>query len=142
MTADSPRAECFGLGDKTYAVPNHLLIAGVNDNIVPMLVETAQRRGWFVRVCKPIEDVANWIRLVPAGGLLLLGTSVLADHRGIQRLSMICDLPVLPKTYLIAPELDVNALAAREICTVAGLAIEEILVHPFPRESLDHALGA
>lgn len=142
LTADRPRAECFALGNQTFAVPNHLLIAGINDNIVPFLVATAQRRGWFVRVCKPVEDITNWIRLVPAGGLLLLGTGVISGHRGIQRLAAICDLPALPRTCLVAPELDVNALAVREICTFAGLAIQDILVHPVPPECLDAILGA
>lgn len=137
-----PGVESTAPAERSFDVPNHVLIAGLSTTVAAPLIQTAQRRGWFVKVWEPVEDVAHWIRMVPAGGLVVLDISVLSDRYGIERLTSICDLPALPRTVLVAEELSVNALAVREISRAAGLEIQDILIHPLSSEALDLMLGA
>lgn len=127
---------------RAFEVPNHLLIASPEPGNAQNILESAHRRGWYVSFCNDYIELPDHIRRVPAGGTLLLDTAVFSERSGIERLSHLASLPALPKTYLLTSELDVHALAVREISTAAGINITDILVKPLNTGILDQLLGA
>lgn len=125
----------------TFAVPNHILIAGQDYRTAEPLIQTAQRRGWQASLCRSFGELQDRVSLIPPGGVLLLNTSILSDRSGIERLTQLGHLPAPPRIYLTTAELDVNALAVREICIAAHIPVQDILVLPLAHETLDRLLG-
>ena len=118
-----------------------MLMAGLDHQFAHPLIETAKRRGWLASLCNSFAELQNRASLIPPGGLLLLDTSILADRSGIERLTQLGDLPAPPRIYLTASEMDVNALAVREICMAARVSVQDILVLPLSPETADAILG-
>ena len=138
---DDTHVQRVDVGTVTFAVPNHLVLAGQDIGFARALLETAQRRGWNASMCNSFSELNYRVALIPPGGLLLLDTSILADRSGVERLTQLSDLPALPRIYLTTSELDVTALAVREICIAARITIQDILALPLTANTIDMMLG-
>ena len=124
-----------------FGVPNHITLAGIPEQLARPILETAIRRGWKATRSANFTSLISHIRAMPPGGMVLINTSVLAGHTGIERITEMAELPALPRIYLTTVDLDVSALTAREICLAASIPVEEILVLPMECETLDILLG-
>ncbi len=116
-------------------------MAGLDHQFAHPLVDTAKRRGWLASLCNSFAELQNRVSLIPPGGLLLLDTSILADRSGIERLTQLGDLPAPPRIYLTTSQMDVTALAVREICIAARITVQDILVLPLSPDTVDAMLG-